>query len=150
MSRPGGGTPRTTGRTAVIATQVSVAALLCLGSIALIAGGARSLPANAPLDDSADAQAAVDRALDVGFAVVGVVCAILVLLSLRAWLRSGRWTLPFICDVGVVIPALLLVSPAGPTMGGLTTAYLFVLALVAAAGALALTRGRPWNTWSGT
>lgn len=112
------------GRFAVITTHVVVAGLLCLGSIVLVVSGSRSLPADALFDDSAQAVAAVDRAFDLGIAAFAVAYAAVVLLALRTWTRSGRWTLPFICDVGVVVPALLLVSPAGPEMGELTTAYL--------------------------
>lgn len=137
------------GRFAVITTHVVVAGLLCLGSIVLVVSGSRSLPADALFDDSAQAVAAVDRAFDLGIAAFAVAYAAVVLLALRTWTRSGRWTLPFICDVGVVVPALLLVSPAGPEMGELTTAYLVLLACSAAIAGLVIVRDRPWDTWSG-
>lgn len=106
-------------------------------------------PGGCPFDDSAEAARAFDRALDLAIALFAVGAAALVLLTLRVWLRSGRWTLPFICDVGILILALLLVSPAGPTVGGLTTVYLVILACAATFAALAIVRDRPWNTSSG-
>jgi uncharacterized membrane protein len=75
--------------------------------------------------------------------VFAVVEAAVVLMALRSWLKSGRWTIPFLCDMAIAIPAALIVSPAGPTIGGLTTTYLLVLTVGATVAAILVARRTP-------
>jgi len=136
-------------RTTVTVANVALGALLVVGALVTLASGSRDVPTDAPLDDSAQAQAAIDRAMDLVLAALEIVAAGAVLLALRTWGRTDRWTLPFLCDLGVGAIAILLVSPVGPVVGGLTTLYLLGLTGCAVAGGAPILSDRPWTRWSG-
>jgi hypothetical protein len=128
----------------VITTHAIVAALLIGGSIVILAAGDRArLPDSPPFDADEQGAAAVDRAFDLIIAAFECLAAAALLITLRGWLRSGRWTIPFVCDLAIAIPAALIVSPAGPQLGSLTMTYLAGLAMTASVAAVAVLRRTP-------
>jgi hypothetical protein len=134
----------TSDRRWVITTQGIVVALLIGGSIIILAAGERArLPDSPPFDAEEQGAVAVDRAFDFLVAAFALIEAAAVPIAVRGWLRSGRWTIPFLCDLTIAIPAALVISPAGPALGGLTTPYLAVLAVGASMAALAVLRRTP-------
>lgn len=119
-----------------MATQIIVAALLIGWAVVILATGDRDRLPGAYFDADEQGAATVGRAFDLIIAVFAVVEAAVVLSALRSWLKSGRRTLPFLCDLAVAIPTALIVSPAGPTIGDLTSGFLMVLAACSIVAAL--------------
>jgi hypothetical protein len=134
----------------VIATQVTVAVLLIGWAIVILATGDRARPPDAYFDADEQGAATVGRAFDLLFAVFAFVEAAVVLVALRGWLKSGRWTLPFLADLAIAIPAALIVSPAGPTIGDVATTYLLVLAVSAFVTAILVARRPSKRTMGGS
>lgn len=120
----------------VTASQLLVVALLVGQALVTVLAAGRDIPADALWDDDQRAAATVGRAFDIAIAIFVLAEAAAVLLALRTWLRSRRWTLLFLTDLIVAIPAMIIASPFGPSVGDLTAAFLAILATCSIVAAL--------------